>query len=111
MQKVIINYDRRQISTFNSTKQTWETCSLHESGIPDDVTDREEIEDRLTEHEEFQIEWQYDSRLTLDEFIAHFDWNPTEDKELNISADATYEIRDGIAAVHVGNQQFGTFEW
>jgi hypothetical protein len=111
MQKVIINYDKAQISSFNAKKQTWETCSLYEAGIPDDVTDREEIEERLTEHENIQIEWRYDSQLTLDEFIAHFGWNPTEDKELNISQNATYEIRDGIAAVHVGNQQFGTFEY
>jgi hypothetical protein len=50
-------------------------------------------------------------RLTLDEFIHHFGWDPTEDEELNIPTDATYDIRGGIAYVYVGDQQFGSFEW
>jgi len=110
MRTAIVNFDRKTVTIEGNTINFTEAGLTDNSDVVAELIDREEIQEYL-EDQGYEVEFQYDSQLTLDEFIAHFGWNPTEDKELNISQDATYEIRNGIAAVHVGNQQFGTFEW
>lgn len=58
MKKLIVNCENRTVSSYNEFQESWETCSLYEAGIPDDVFNREEVEERLNEHEEHQIVWE-----------------------------------------------------
>jgi len=55
MQRISINLEKRSITIFNEKKDTWETCNFQEAGIPDEITDKEEIQEVLTEHEDVEI--------------------------------------------------------
>jgi hypothetical protein len=50
MTKVIINIENQEISVFNTNKQSWETCTLHEAGMDD--MDKDEMIDKLLEDED-----------------------------------------------------------
>ena len=58
MDRILINLEKRSITIFNEKKQTWETCNFIEAGIPDEITDKTEIEEILTEHEQSEIIWE-----------------------------------------------------
>lgn len=116
MKKVIVVFFDRDVKVFNEDKQTWETCSFHESGILEDTYERQEIANHLMERmdiKENELGWDYKYPFTVKELDKHLLWNPNDDlkpgSEPEFGKGDNFTIDDGIITHVVGNLGYATW--